>query len=198
MPQEHRQNLINCTVCDKQFPENELVRYQKDLVCVDCKSSYFQRIREGVAAPGSKAQQYSSVGRRFVALMLDGVILFMVQMILNLIFVGSLLGAGMRNHAMSGAALGGTLIVGVLSLFIGVAYFVFFLGWKGATPGKMALKIKVVKPDGQPISYGQAFLRYIGTIVSGIIIFIGYIMAIFDDEKRALHDRIASTRVIHH
>jgi uncharacterized RDD family membrane protein YckC len=34
-------------------------------------------------------------------------------------------------------------------------------------------------------------------IVSGIILLIGYIMAGFDEEKRALHDRVCDTRVIY-
>ncbi|HET6371045.1 MAG TPA: RDD family protein, partial [Nitrospiria bacterium] len=38
--------------------------------------------------------------------------------------------------------------------------------------------------------------RYFAEILSGIILCIGYIMAAFDDEKRALHDRICGTRVI--
>jgi uncharacterized RDD family membrane protein YckC len=88
----------------------------------------------------------------------------------------------------------------LLSFFIpqilSALYYVLFLGWKGATPGKMLLKIKVVRPDGSPISYGTAFLRYIGVFISSIILGIGYIMAFFDKENRTLHDRIAGTRVV--
>jgi uncharacterized RDD family membrane protein YckC len=120
-----------------------------------------------------------------------------VQMCLNLVLVGSLLGAAYSKPEAATQALGGSMIVTLLSLIIGVAYYVFFIGWKGATPGKMLLKIKVVRPDGQPVGYGQSFLRYIGYMASSIILGIGYLMAIWDDEKRALHDRIASTRVIY-
>jgi uncharacterized RDD family membrane protein YckC len=38
--------------------------------------------------------------------------------------------------------------------------------------------------------------RHFAKILSGIILYIGYLMAFWDDEKRALHDRICSTRVI--
>jgi uncharacterized RDD family membrane protein YckC len=197
MPDTSAQGLMSCTVCHSRFPENELVRYHNDHVCVNCKDSYFQRIREGVEPATSDLLQYSSVRRRFAAVAIDGVILYAVQMGLNLAFLGSVLGSSFGNQGSSGKALGATVIVSLLSIITGVAYYVFFIGWKGATPGKMILKIKVVRPDGQPVGYGRAFLRYIGYIVSGITLGFGYIMAIWDDEKRALHDRIASTRVIY-
>jgi len=66
----------------------------------------------------------------------------------------------------------------------------------GATLGKMAVKIRVVNPDGTPITWGKAIARYFAEIVSGLTLGIGYIMAGFDPERRALHDRIASTRVV--
>ena len=72
----------------------------------------------------------------------------------------------------------------------------FFLGKFGATPGKMACKLKVVRPDGERISYARALGRHFAEMLSGIILYIGYIMAAFDEEKRTLHDRICDTRVI--
>ena len=49
--------------------------------------------------------------------------------------------------------------------------------------------------DGSPITPGAAVLRYIGTYISRLILFIGYIMVAFDPQKRGLHDRIAGTVV---
>src|SRR5439155_24255868 len=76
------------------------------------------------------------------------------------------------------------------SLLVGAAYAIFFVGKYGATPGKMALRLKIVTPMGAPISYGRATGRHFSEILSSIILCIGYIMAAFDDEKLALHDRI--------
>jgi uncharacterized RDD family membrane protein YckC len=70
------------------------------------------------------------------------------------------------------------------------------IGKYGATLGKMACKIKVVTPDGGRVTYLRAFGRYFAKLLSAMICFIGYIMAGFDDEKRALHDRICDTRVV--
>jgi uncharacterized RDD family membrane protein YckC len=54
----------------------------------------------------------------------------------------------------------------------------------------------VITADGEPITYWRAFGRYFGKLLSGIILGIGYLMAAFDEEKRALHDRICHTRVV--
>jgi uncharacterized RDD family membrane protein YckC len=91
------------------------------------------------------------------------------------------------------------MVQGILILIqfaINISYEVGFLGRFGATPGKMACKLKVVTSSGAPISYGRALGRYFASLLSGLILFIGYIMAAFYDEKRALHDRICDTRVI--
>jgi len=79
---------------------------------------------------------------------------------------------------------------------VGATYESVFVGRLGATPGKMALGLKVVRPDGGPISLGRAVVRYFAKVVSGIILMIGYIMAGFDSQKHALHDMICDTRVI--
>ena len=60
----------------------------------------------------------------------------------------------------------------------------------------MALGLKVVRPNGMPVDLPRAFGRYFAKMLSAIILFIGYIMAGFDAEKRALHDMICDTRVV--
>ena len=61
---------------------------------------------------------------------------------------------------------------------------------------KMALKLKVLRADGSPVGYGIATGRYFSYLISFMPIGIGFLMAAFDEEKRALHDRICDTRVI--
>jgi uncharacterized RDD family membrane protein YckC len=82
------------------------------------------------------------------------------------------------------------------SLAISLAYCVYFWTQYGATPGKMLLKLRVVTPQGALISAGQAVGRYFAQMLSGILLGIGFMMAGWDDQKRALHDRLAETRVI--
>ena len=60
----------------------------------------------------------------------------------------------------------------------------------------MAVGIKVIRSDGAPITYGRAAGRFFAEYLSLLTIYIGYIMAGFDEEKRALHDHICDTRVV--
>jgi len=85
----------------------------------------------------------------------------------------------------------------LIQIAISIAYEVYFLTTRGATIGKMALGLRVVRADGGPISMGLAVGRFFAMILSSFIFMIGYIMAAFDLEKRALHDRLCDTRVIY-
>ena len=76
-------------------------------------------------------------------------------------------------------------------------YFVFLHWARGQTLGKMAFHIRVVSRDGGPLSFGQAALRHLGSWLSAVILGIGYLVAAFRSDKRALHDLIAGTRVEH-
>ena len=84
-----------------------------------------------------------------------------------------------------------------MSSALSFAYYIFFTGYCGQTPGKMALRIKVIHNDGGPVGYGQAFVReVIGKFLSSLILGIGYLMVAFRSDKRGLHDLVASTRVV--
>ena len=85
----------------------------------------------------------------------------------------------------------------LLSVSLSIGYAVFFTGYCGQTPGKMALRIKVIRTDGSQITYGRAALREVpGKFISGILLGIGYLMVAFDSQKQGLHDKIADTYVI--
>ena len=88
------------------------------------------------------------------------------------------------------------LIVMFLQISIGAVYTTWLLGRYGATVGKMACRLKVVTADGNKISYLRALGRHFAEWISGMILLVGYIMAAFDGQKRALHDHICNTRVI--
>ena len=89
--------------------------------------------------------------------------------------------------------LGGSLI----SLIIGWLYSAVMESGEGqATFGKRALGLKVTTTEGQRISFGQATGRHFGKIISAIIIFIGYLMMLWDDRKQTLHDKMADTLVV--
>ena len=79
---------------------------------------------------------------------------------------------------------------------IPIAYVIGFWIWKSATPGKMALGLKIIDEQGNNLTPVTAIIRYLGYILSGIILGIGYLMIAFNKNKRGLHDMIAKTYVI--
>ena len=98
-------------------------------------------------------------------------------------------------------AAGGYLIVGpymMLGVFvlIGLVYFPSFWTWRGQTPGKMTLGIKIIRTNGNPISFGRAALRYLGYLVCYLSLYIGFVVIAFQKQKRGVHDLIADTCVI--
>jgi uncharacterized RDD family membrane protein YckC len=80
---------------------------------------------------------------------------------------------------------------------VAITYTTYFLGAFGATPGKMVLGLRVITPDYPRLSYLRAFARYWAEVLSGMVIYLGYLMALFDSENRTLHDHLCATRVIH-
>jgi uncharacterized RDD family membrane protein YckC len=133
-------------------------------------------------APTATAVEYAGFWIRFLAIIIDGVILGIVDT-----FVGVLLREDFTDTS-------------ALSFFIGLvvsaAYFTIAHSRWGQTIGKLAVGIKVVDANGGLLSPGAAFIRWIGYYVSGIILFIGYIIAAFDSRKQALHDKMAGSFVI--
>ena len=75
---------------------------------------------------------------------------------------------------------------------------IFWKRWRGATPGKKFVHIKIVDAKTfQDITNTQAITRSVGYIASTFAFLIGFIMVAFRDDKRALHDILAGTIVIY-
>lgn len=132
---------------------------------------------------------------RVVAWAIDSIVVSMVQGVLTL-FLGIATGG-----LVAGLGMEGEIMMAVVFLFFGMVlswtYYVFFTGYCGQTPGKMAVRVKVIRTDGGEIGFGRAFLREIvGKFVSTALLGIGYLMIAFDEQKQGLHDRIADTFVI--
>jgi uncharacterized RDD family membrane protein YckC len=86
---------------------------------------------------------------------------------------------------------------GLLSFIIGAGYQWYFLTQQnGQTPGKMLMKIRVIKTDGTRISDSDAVLRYIGYLINSAVASIGWIWAVFDKKNQGWHDKIAKTYVV--
>jgi len=142
--------------------------------------------------------RYAGFWIRFLARIVDGLIIglvnFVVTMPLGIASFGFLTGTPDLSDIAS--MVGMILLATTIKVAIAGVYEITLTTMKGATLGKMALGLKVVRPDGSGISAGRSAGRFFGTWLSGVILCIGYIIAAFDDEKRSLHDRLCDTRVI--
>ena len=160
---------------------------------------------------------YAGFWLRVVAYLIDGLIVgafvSVVGFLLAMIFtvIGGAFGAGMgRDFARSmgnpnaGPDPGMLAVIGVTEFLVwGVALIGSWLyfaiqesGPAQATIGKRVMGLRVTDISGQRISFGRASGRFFGKIVSGMIFYIGFIMAGFTERKRALHDMIAGTLVV--
>jgi uncharacterized RDD family membrane protein YckC len=170
-----------CSQCGLVFRKDELIKFGDSLVCAGCKPMYVQRLREGVIPAGEMV--YGGFWIRFGAKFIDGIIVGIAGFLLGLL--GGFVGGRVAP-----------LIANLAAWVLNIAYVIYFLGKYSATPGKMACGLKVVRPDGEAISYGRACGRFFAEFLSSLILGIGYIIAAFDKEKRSLHDRICDTRVV--
>jgi uncharacterized RDD family membrane protein YckC len=127
--------------------------------------------------PGEGEMVYAGFWIRFLAWIIDSIILFGVNTVVGLVVAD-------------------VLTMAMLQIFLGAVYSIAFWVGQGATPGKMAVGVKVVMANGGPIEFGPALLRYFGYWVSGLTLGIGYLMIAFTAEKRGLQDYIAGTVVI--
>jgi len=189
-----------CSECGRATAADELAQFGDRMICPYCKQNYAQKLREGVTPV--RAVAYAGFWIRVLAAIIDAIILAMVQGIVHFMVIGPFFGRsgrfepGMRPEEFLGPMMGMIGMSWLLSMAVGSCYEAFFVNRLGATPGKMALGLKVVRPDGRPVDLGRAFGRYFAKMLSAMILFIGYIMVAFDSEKRGLHDMICDTRVV--
>lgn len=81
-------------------------------------------------------------------------------------------------------------------LLIKLSYFCAFTAVGGQTIGKMAARIRVVSADDHPIDAALALRRTLAGVLSAALLGLGFLPALFGSDRRALHDRVARTRVI--
>lgn len=189
-------DTTQCSQCGRVFPVDQVIAFEDKMICAACKPMFVQKIREGVA-PGT-LQHFGGFWIRLVAKLIDGILLGICQWAImipvSMLVVPSMMEGGDQSLSPNFFMFMGIQVL--LGISIPLLYNTFFLGKWGATLGKMACGLKVVTPEGGSITYMRAFGRFFAEWISMILVYIGYIIAGFDDEKRSLHDRICSTRVV--
>lgn len=126
--------------------------------------------------------QYVSVWPRFFAVLIDGILVGIVNVIISF-------------------ALGsGSSLATIVAVIIAFGYFIVLEALQGATLGKMALGLRVVKTDGTPISWSESVVRNLLRIVDEIPFVIPYLLAAIlvwnSPTRQRLGDRVAKTVVV--
>jgi uncharacterized RDD family membrane protein YckC len=128
-------------------------------------------------------KRYASFWDRFLAMVIDFVLLFLINWAVSVVL-------GINIFQLSGDIIWFGNIVSLL-------YFIYFESSnKQATYGKQMMRIRVVGKNGGRINAGQAAVRNLMKIVSTLLLFLGFIIAVFNDNKQALHDMVATTLVV--
>ncbi len=137
--------------------------------------------------------KYASFIRRFLAYLIDNTIIA--------IYTLTIAKAGMLYHGLEISDLDpdrlGTFLVMIwlLQTITFLAYFTTLTA-TGGTIGKRLAGIRVVALGGAGISYGRSFVRCLGYYVSSIIVYLGFLLALLNSRRQALHDKVAGTVVV--
>ena len=141
---------------------------------------------------------YQGVAIRFVAILIDYLIIGVISGILAIPLLVAAIAVNVTNGNVSAVSWGPIVALSVVGLVVWFLYFTLLEGRYGQTVGKMALSIKVVREaDGAPIDYGEAAVRTVLRIIDGLFDYlIGAIFIWTSDEKQRLGDRVAHTVVV--
>jgi len=155
--------------------------------------------------------QFAGFWKRVAAALIDSAILGIASAIL-IVPALAILGIGLMGdmEAIESYDEGYEPSGGLIAAFFGAYFFAIFVLWIGGwlyfalmeasskqgTLGKMALGIKVTDMTGNRITFGRATGRYFGKILSSVILYIGFLMVGFTQQKQGLHDIIAGCLVV--
>ncbi|KAB3548041.1 MAG: RDD family protein [ANME-2 cluster archaeon] len=130
---------------------------------------------------GPNGTELAGVGSRFVSYLIDAIIINLIGYALMFALV----------------AVGASYMPAMYApMLIGLAYFTYFFG-SGQTPGMKVMNIKLIRTDGDPaIGYGKGFLRWIGMLISAMVIGLGFLWILIDKNKQGWHDKIADVYVV--
>jgi uncharacterized RDD family membrane protein YckC len=185
------EGVRRCARCQSPFCSDCLVTIQGRDYCAVCKTEQVMDVRSGTVVG---VLPLASIGRRFAAMIIDNILCAIAAGILAIPIVM----VGVTTGGMTDEATGFTFFAVIaIVVFAYVAYEAIMLSKRGATLGKMAMKVRVVRPDGSDVSTGQAWGRAISRIVMvHVLALLNYGAAVVTKEKTCLHDMLAKTRVV--
>jgi uncharacterized RDD family membrane protein YckC len=140
-----------------------------------------------VRAADSPAHDYATFWQRALALLVDWLIVVVIAMPIIVVAFGA------EYFSLDPVRRSGDLVIALLAggLVVG------FWRYCGATPGKLAVGIKIVDAStGGAPSTGRLVIRLLCYLLSAAPLYLGFLWAVIDRRKQAWHDKIAGTVVI--
>lgn len=181
--------LAACAGCSKSYCPNCLVELKGARYCAGCKAEQVKDIQSGVQGGDLVL---ATISRRFAAMFIDGIVLWIPA--LPILFI---VGTDAFTGAQTGEDPSGSqLVFQVIFLGLFVLYEGAMLQWRGQTLGKMALKLKVVLPDGKPLPPARCWIRPVVRTLLSVLYILDYLPALFRKDKASIHDMAARSRVI--
>ena len=145
-----------------------------------------------------QATRYANFGQRLLAVILDAIVTGVIGGMIGMMLAVMIGVGGSMSGAHDSVVFG---VINLLGFLVGTA-----TGWLyealmvsssyQATLGKMALGIVVTDMQGRRISFLRATGRYVGKIVSSMLLLIGYLIQPFTEKRQALHDMMAGCLVL--
>ena len=158
------------------------------------KELYVQGVLEGNDSVG-KDWVLAGFWIRFAAMIIDSV-LFVIAFMGGMFLMGFLMGVLVSSV--------GSLAFLVPLIFFGAQLALVYWYWiwplsnsRQATHGKRMLGLRVIRVDGSDLTLGTAIGRFFSYHASSFLLYLGFINAGFDREKRTFHDMMCNTRVIY-
>jgi uncharacterized RDD family membrane protein YckC len=174
------EGIRRCGRCGATFCRDCLVEIGGTAYCATCKTEQLLDARSGVQ---QTVLDIAGIGRRFVGYFIDTILMSFMNVI-----IGWGIGFVM---ALAGAANAVSVVGALIGLLIGVAYDALLTAARGQTLGKMAMTMKVVSEDGSQVTTGQAWGRAFAKLIP-----FSALVALFNQERKGIHDMLARTRVV--
>lgn len=141
------------------------------------------------AAPSGMQPQ--GVGVRFVAVLIDGIIITVAIVIIQIL--AGIAGAISAEFVKTVIE----IIASIIMVAVSFGYYIYFEGTQGATFGKKAMGLRVVKEDGTPMTMNAAIIRTLLRIIDGLFLYLVGAIAVWTSaKKQRLGDMAAHTLVV--
>lgn len=135
----------------------------------------------------NKDQNHCSLPRRLAAIFYDTLLLIAIFFVASFILLPLIGETGVES---------GNIFYNVFLILLAYLYFCWHWVNGRQTLGMRSWKIEVINKTDSTLNWKQASLRYFAVLLSLLLLGLGFIWALFDKEKLALHDRLSKTKLI--